>query len=64
LLDKGQTVLCHGLDGLTVHGVLGDVLELVEGRSVEEEEGRSGRGMSPETGETGRSTGLQIAAVI
>lgn len=61
LLDEGHAVLGHGLDGLAVHGRLGDVLELAEGRSVQVQEGRSGRGMSPETREAGGSTSLQVA---
>lgn len=61
LLDEGHALLGNSLDGLAVHGSLGDALELAEGGAVQVEEGRSGRGMCPETGEAGGSTGLQVA---
>src|SRR6478735_1224987 len=58
LLDEGHAVLGDSLNGLTVHGGLGDARELAEGCAVQVVEGRSWRGMSPETSETGGSTGL------
>lgn len=39
LLDDGQAVFRQGFDGLSVEGVFGDGLELLEGGRVEVEEG-------------------------
>lgn len=49
-LDQRQTVLGQRLDRLPVHRVVGDRLELVEGRVVKVEECRPRRGVGEEAG--------------
>lgn len=48
------------LDGLTVDGRFGEVLQLSQGTSVKEDEGWAGTGVSVEAGQPGRSERLQI----